>query len=256
VLAGTLLASLGVLAPLLRADVDADNAPWLRLVPGPPVKLQATAAAPPPARGPYALTVLRCEQRIITEWRDRDGRTAAWDEAFEEGGRLVRYELRRPTVAQHFIGTRSAPDQFVVGAAPHGRARALRLRTDVPLLAGAMLVTWAQAQLPTLRAGATVRADYLLADRPAVLPLQLRAERAVPDGWVRVRAEPTSPLLKPFVPPVELDFDAADHFRALSGRLLPMALEAGAAVAVDGHVTRDSTPSALTAALPSDCNNQ
>jgi hypothetical protein len=198
------------------------------------------------ARGArFAVGAGRCGDAVVSEWRDAAGRIVAHEQVDLQGESWVRYRLRRDSVAQEVQAVREG-DRVRVQIRNGAHARTISLPAQASMIAGPLLVPFLQERLPELRRGAPLEFAYLVADQG--LTLQLRASMQRRDGTgvgeragsapgvgvTVIRLEAASLLMRPFVPPTMLEFDAAGQFVGMQGRLLPQLGSPGQPQSLDG----------------------
>ncbi len=197
------------------------------------VEGEAQAESSSAAGSDFRFRVHRCSSGLRSEWRSARGDLLAWDEVQLVDGQLLQYRLVRPNLGQDI--TRSAE--------PSDRSEGL------PMLAGPMLIEYARAMLPALRAGAAPRVRYLIAETGMLLPLRLRASQ-VTAGSTVVIVEAAQPWLRPLVPRAALEFDSVARFVGMRGQILPQSGTAQRPEAIAARVlVRSSGPT-------SECHNQ
>jgi len=189
----------------------------------------------------------RCGGGVVGDWRDAEGRLVAWGQVDLQGESWVRYRLRRESVGQDVKAVRDG-DRVRVQISHGGRERTVSLPAGSSMVAGPLLVPLLQGRLAELRRGEALEFPYLVADQG--LSLRLRASRAEhgaagPAGRSTrtvVRLEAASLLMRPFVPPTVLEFDAAGQFVAMQGRLLPQLGPASQPQSLDGVMRVHDVP--------------
>lgn len=192
-----------------------------------------------------AFEARRCGGSLHSAWHRDDGRLVAEEELDFIGERWSRYRLHRPNVALEVVARRDAEGiQLAIRQGAHRRT--LTLRGAESVVAGPALVTHLASLLPLLRSGKTGEFDFLVADQGLVLRLRARASAkpspktstkssaVAGDGITAVRLEAASPLLRPFVPPTVLQFDARGALLSMEGRLVPQAGDAKNPQSLDG----------------------
>jgi len=209
---------------------------------------EVTTAAARGAR--FAVGAGRCGDAVVSEWRDAEGRLVAHEQVDLQGDSWVRYRLRRDSVAQDVKAVREG-DRIRVHIRNGSRERTVSLPAEASMIAGPLLVPYLQGRLTELRRGERLQFAYLVADQG--LTLQLRASLQQGDsvgqgngrrpghGTV-VRLEAASLLMRPFVPPTMLEFDAAGQFVAMQGRLLPQVGPVAQPQSLDGVMRVHDVP--------------
>ena len=206
---------------------------------------EVTTAAARGAR--FVVGAGRCGDAVVSEWRDAEGRLVAHEQVDLQGESWVRYRLRRESVGQDVKAVRDG-DRVRVQISHGGRERTVSLPAGSSMVAGPLLVPFLQGRLAELRRGEALEFAYLVADQG--LSLRLRASRAEhgaagPAGRSTrtvVRLEAASLLMRPFVPPTVLEFDAAGQFVAMQGRLLPQLGPASQPQSLDGVMRVHDVP--------------
>jgi hypothetical protein len=206
---------------------------------------EVTSAAARGAR--FAVGAGRCGDAVVSEWRDAAGRLVAHEQVDLQGESWVRYRLRRESVGQDVKAVRDG-DRVRVQISHGGRERTVSLPAGSSMVAGPLLVPFLQGRLAELRRGEALEFPYLVADQG--LSLRLRASRAEhraagPAGRSTrtvVRLEAASLLMRPFVPPTVLEFDAAGQFVAMQGRLLPQVGPSSQPQSLDGVMRVHDVP--------------
>jgi hypothetical protein len=216
---------------------------------------EVTTAAARGAR--FAVGAERCGDAVISEWRDAEGRVVAHEQLDLQGEVWVRYRLRRNSVRQDVQAVRDG-NLVRVQIRNGNRERSVSLPAQPELIAGPLLVPFLHSRLVELRRGRPVDFAYLVADRG--LRLQLRASLQPGNGiggagtvgiaerfaHTTVRLEAASLLMRPFVPPTVLGFDATGRFVAMQGRLLPQLGPVGEPQSLDGVMRVHDVPMQLS----------
>jgi hypothetical protein len=171
----------------------------------------------------FRWSVERCGPRLRSEWRDARGVLVAWDEVHQRGGSFSEYQLARAATAQRIHATQRTRSIDVATKAASGMQRTRSIATaGEAVLAGPMLVSLVQEQLPRLRSGESIERAYLVPEHSMVLRLVARRIQAGAGGGISVQIHAASPLLRPFVPTTVLEFDRSDRLVRSSGRILPL----------------------------------
>jgi hypothetical protein len=104
-----------------------------------------------------------------------------------------------------------------------GRIRSHEVSSELPILAGPMLITYARDRLSQLRAGAALLVAYVVPDHLTSVELRLRVVSASSDR-ISVQVAPLSALVRLVVSDATIDFDRNGRFIAFTGRVLPVRL--------------------------------
>jgi len=206
---------------------------------------EVTTAAARGAR--FAVGAGRCGDAVVSEWRDAEGRLVAHEQVDLQGESWVRYRLRRESVGQDVKAVRDG-DRVRVQIRAGAQERTVVLPAPTTMIAGPLLVPFLQGRLDELRRGAELEFPYLVADQGLTLRLRAsRAEHSATGAALRntrtvVRLDAASLLMRPFVPPIVLEFDAAGQFVAMQGRLLPQMGPSSQPQSLDGVMRVHDAP--------------
>jgi len=167
-----------------------------------------------------AFEAQRCGDSMRSVWRDAEQRIVAEEDLLFVGERWVRYRLQRLNVGVDVTAQRET-DGIRVTIRRGEATREVRLRSAESLMVGSTLVSFLAAAMPNLRAGRTVDFDYLVADRGTSVRLRAKLVSGAAPRGAAVRLEAASPMLRPFVPPTQLQFDERGELQSMAGRLVP-----------------------------------
>jgi hypothetical protein len=162
-----------------------------------------------------------CGTVIRTRWFDASHVLLAFDELQASEARLVRYRQWRPNIGQW---TDIKRDGTTLSIERHegGAVRSVHLTVREDIAAGPMLVLDAVNGRSQIESGKPVQVSFAVPEQMAAYDLNLSRINATAGSSGGVVVTASSWLIRQFMHPVEIYFDAQGALTGMRGRVLPV----------------------------------
>jgi hypothetical protein len=163
----------------------------------------------------------RCGAVVRTRWFDASHVLLAFDELQVPQARLARYRLWRPNIGQWADMKR---DGTTLSIERHegSAVRSVRLTVSEDVAAGPMLLLDAVDGRSQIESGNPVQVSYAVPEQMAAYDLNLSRMNAPAGSGAGVLVTASSWLIRQFMHPVEIYFDAQGTLTGMRGRVLPV----------------------------------
>jgi hypothetical protein len=208
---------LSVLTAMMAVTASAGDAPLGTIVYG-----RAEPIGPPsePRYAHLSFEFEHCGALVRTRWFDANHELLAFDELQYPESRLARYRLWRPNIGQ-WTDMKRAGSTLLIERHDHQAVESVRLTVAEDISAGPMLVLDAVRSRQQIEAGNPLQVSYAVPEQMAAFDLSLARMNAPAGVGAAVAVTASSWLIRPFMHPVEIYFDAAGEITRMRGRVLP-----------------------------------
>lgn len=209
--------SLSVLGVMLAITGSAAEAPLGTFVYG---SAEPLGEPPEPRYAHLSFEFEHCGALVRTRWFDANHELLAADELQVPESRLTRYRLWRPNIGQ-WMDMKREGNTLVIERHNHEVVKSVRIAVGEDIAAGPMLVLDAVHSRQQIEAGISLQVSYAVPEQMAAFDLSVVRMSAPAGASAALLVTASSWMVRPFMHPVEFDFDAAGDISRMRGRVLP-----------------------------------